>query len=199
MSISVSGQHISIGSALQEHSKERTTQIVKKYFTDIINTSIHFSKESAFFTCDIIVKYGAGKHNLVKSSYTTDDIYSAFDISLAKLEKQLRKYKSKFKNHHTGKVKASEIASEGTKYVISNEDYLADDDKDLKDNNPVIIAEKPLEILTLSVKDAVMKMDLENLPALVFLNTKNDRINIVYHRKDGNISWIDYSTVNKVI
>lgn len=36
-----------------------------------------------------------------------------------------------------------------------------------------------------------MKMDLSNLPALVFLNSENKRINVVYHRKDGNISWVD--------
>ncbi|WP_341790409.1 ribosome hibernation-promoting factor, HPF/YfiA family [Rickettsia endosymbiont of Polydrusus tereticollis] len=195
MSISVSGQHISIGSALQEHSKERTTQIVKKYFADIINTNIHFSKDNSHFTCDIIVKYGTGKHNTVKSSFSCDDIYSAFDMSLVKLEKQLRKYKSKFKNHHADKVKISEIASAGTKYIISSKKHSEDEelnDND-SDNSPVIIAEKSLEILTLSVKEAVMKMDLEDLPAILFKNSKNDRINVVYYRKDGNISWIDYN------
>ncbi|EER22260.1 ribosome-associated factor Y [Rickettsia endosymbiont of Ixodes scapularis] len=38
-----------------------------------------------------------------------------------------------------------------------------------------------------------MKMDLEDLPAVVFKNINNDRINIVYYRKDGNISWVDYN------
>jgi ribosomal subunit interface protein len=195
MTISISGQHISIGNALQEHAKERTTQVVQKYFSDVINIHIHFSKDGSLFVCDIMVKYGNGKHNIVKSSYTYNEIYTAFDISLAKLEKQLRKYKSKFKNHHTGKAKMSEIASAGTKYIITAPKYSEDHhyESNEADDNPVIIAEKSLEILTLSVKDAVMKMDLENLPTLVFKNSNNNRINIVYYRKDGNISWVDYN------
>lgn len=190
MSISVSGQHISIGNNLQEYSKERATQVIKKYFADIISTDIHFSKEGMNFKCDIMVKYGSGKHNIIKSNDSCSDIYVAFDKAMVKLEKQLRKYKSKFKNHHTGKMKISEIAFEGTKYVISSKDV----EENTEDNdNPVIIAERPVEILELSVKDAVMKMDLEDLPAVVFKNINNDRINIVYYRKDGNISWVDYN------
>lgn len=192
MIISVSGQHISIGNSLQEYSKERINQVLTKYFNDIISADIHYSKEGMNFKCDIIVKYGSGKHNIVKSNESCSDIYVAFDKATAKLEKQLRKYKSKLKNHHSGKVKISEIASEGTKYIISSQEQQ--DSNDSEDNdNPVIIAEKPVEILKLSVKEAVMKMDLENLPALVFKNINNDRINIVYYRKDGNISWVDYN------
>ncbi|AFB21114.1 ribosome hibernation-promoting factor, HPF/YfiA family [Rickettsia canadensis] len=192
MIISVSAQHISIGNSLQEYSKDRATQVVKKYFNDIINIDIHFSKEGINFKCDIIVKYGPGKHNIVKSNDSCNDIYVAFDTAMSKLEKQLRKYKSKFKNHHTGKVKISEIAYEGTKYVISSQpDSETSNSED--NDNPAIIAEKPVEILKLSVKEAVMKMDLEDLPAVVFKNINNDRINIVYYRKDGNISWVDYN------
>ncbi|XVN40546.1 MAG: ribosome-associated translation inhibitor RaiA [Rickettsia endosymbiont of Argas persicus] len=192
MNISVSGQHISIGNNLQEYSKERAAHIINKYFSDIINVDIHFSKEGTNFKCDIIVKYGSGKHNIVKSNDSCNDIYVSFDKAMSKLEKQLRKYKSKLKNHHTGKMKVSEIAFEGTKYIISPEEQK--DNEELEDNdNPLIIAEKPVEILKLSVKEAVMKMDLEDLPAVVFKNIKNDRINIVYYRKDGNIAWVDYT------
>lgn len=191
MIISVSGQHISIGNNLQEYSKERVNQVLTKYFPNIINVDIHYSKEGINFKCDIIVKYGSGKHNIVKSNESCNDIYVSFDKAMAKLEKQLRKYKSKLKNHHTGKIKISEIAFEGTKYVISSQDQENNNDSNDPDN-PVIIAEKPVEILKLSVKEAVMKMDLENLPAVVFKNVNNDRINVVYYRKDGNISWVDY-------
>ena len=58
-------------------------------------------------------------------------------------------------------------------------------------DNPAIIAEKPTQVLPISVGEAVMKMDLENLPALMFENVKTGRINVVYYRRDGNISWVD--------
>ena len=55
----------------------------------------------------------------------------------------------------------------------------------------MIIAETSFGITTLSVSQAVMIMDLENLPAFVFKNSQTGRINVVYYKKSGNISWID--------
>ena len=74
------------------------------------------------------------------------------------------------------------------KYVISP---LEESDIDDNEKSPTIIAEKPSNVESLSVKDAVMKMDLLNLPALLFINDATKKLNLVYYRKDGNISWID--------
>lgn len=189
MQISISGQHISIGNSLPEYAEDRTSQVVKKYFANAISTNIHFSKHGLQFVCDIIVNDGTGRHIIMKSSSSSDDIYSAFDSSLARLEKQLRKYKSKLNDRHD-RIKASQTKFEATKYVITPNNYGYDEEV-LQDDAPIIIAEKAVEILTLSVSEAVMKMDLENLPALMFQNIHTDRTNIVYYRKDGNISWID--------
>jgi hypothetical protein len=78
------------------------------------------------------------------------------------------------------------------KYVIQGDLEHTDDVAEQESGtNPVIIAEKPVEIMSLTIKQALMKMDLENLPALVFTNSDSKRLNVVYYRKDGNISWID--------
>jgi hypothetical protein len=127
----------------------------------------------------------------MKSNASADDIYFAFDSALSKIEKQLRKYKSKLKDH-SSRLKLSEITPDSLKYVISpNKTSNDNESEEIDFDNPVIIAEKSTKILKLSVGQAVMKMDLENLPALMFENIKNNRINIVYYRKDGNISWVD--------
>ena len=49
----------------------------------------------------------------------------------------------------------------------------------------MIIAEKPTEIETLTVSDAVMRMDLGQLPALMFINKKSGSVNVVYRRDHG--------------
>ena len=56
---------------------------------------------------------------------------------------------------------------------------------------PVIIAEMQTEIPVCTVSEAVMRMDLENLPALLFKNTAHGGLNMVYRRSDGNIGWVD--------
>lgn len=190
MQISISGQHFSIGSSLQEYAKDRITNSVKKYFDHAPGASIHFNKQNYEFICDITVNDGTGRHMIIKSNASADDVYTAFDIALAKIEKQLRKYKSKLKDH-SNRIKLSEIGSYAVKYVISPTKFAEEGDKEADTDTPVIIAEKPTKILKLSVGQAVMQMDLENVPALMFENVKTNRINIVYYRKDGNISWVD--------
>lgn len=189
--INISGQNISIGQSLQEYVEERLKHAIQKYFDQASSANINFTKSGFEFACDIIVNDGTGRHTVIKAHSQSDDIYSAFDTALGKIGKQLRKYKSKLKNRGD-RVKAGEVMPDATTYTIDTKmpehgDFEAEVDVD----NPVIIAEKPTPILRLSVGEAVMHMDLQNLPALMFENTNTGRINVVYYRPDGNISWID--------
>lgn len=185
MQVQVSGQQIDIGASLKGYVEERACSTVEKYFEDAISFHVNFSKQVHLFYCDIILNDGTGR-NVVRSKAEADEIYHCFDLALAKLEKQLRRYKSKIQDKQSRMKTADAIEKiAATKYVISSTE------SDLEAENPVIIAEKPHEILSLSVSDAVMAMDLENLPALLFKNAKTGRINVVYYRKDGNISWVD--------
>ena len=114
----------------------------------------------------------------------------------------MRKYKSKIKNHHhnTKEHFVDQEVIKATKYIFNPHLYqlaLEDDidpQEELVENNPVIIEEKPIDITTLSINQAVMKLELENLPTLMFKNAASGRINVIYQRADGNIAWIDSNT-----
>ncbi len=196
MQVIVSGQGMSVGQSLQEYAKEKLAKHVTKYFEQIMSAQVMFHKHSVFFKANIIINDGMGKHLLIKGEADSDDAYTSFDLALVKVEKQLRRYKNRIKNHH--KTKASHLMSDalvGTKYIIAPFSEALDQDADYDEeasvDNPIIIAEKPANIEKLTVAEAVMKMDLSALPALVFINQNNNCINIVYHRADGNISWVD--------
>ncbi|MCP5369462.1 MAG: ribosome-associated translation inhibitor RaiA [Rickettsiaceae bacterium] len=188
MQIQISGQHLSIGQKLQTYVKDKTTETVTTYFSEAPSAHIYFSKNSHHITCDIIVNEGTGRHNILKSNAVCDDIYSAYDQSLAKLQKQLRKYKSKL-NDYSKKIKISQV-EDAIHYTI-NSSKEEDHESEFNVDNPAIIAEMPSQIPTLSVGEAVMEMDLKNLPTLMFKNIKTNKINVVYYRSDGNISWVD--------
>lgn len=189
MQIHLSAKHISIGESLTLYAQTRLQEVTTKYFSNAPTAHIHFTKNGRNFDCEIILQEGIGRHLVMKSNCSCDDIYSSFDKALSKLEKQMRRYRSKLNHHHRG-IKVSQIDPElATKYVIETNKIAAENEVDTE--NPAIIAEKSTAIATLTVGQAVMKMDLENLPALMFKNAGNNRINIVYYRKDGNISWVD--------
>ncbi len=184
MKITVSGKHLKVGAALKEHVLESTESGITKYFEQAISADIHFTKEAHLFVCDIIVNEGTGYNSYYKSQAKEENIFAAFDRALDRIEKQLRRYKRRIKDHHKQSIgEATAIAA--TKYVIS------DDGQDIEEDNPIIIAEKQVSIETLTVADAVMRMNLANLPALMFINKKSGCYDVVYKRADGNISWVE--------
>lgn len=194
MEIMVYGKHIQIGASFDEHIKTHLKDTVKKYFKDALNAHVAIEKEGQLFKTEIVVNDGTGNGVLIKSNGQEYDSYRSFNIANEKIEKQLRRYKSRIASHRQAKLDTIEALT-GMKYVISSlEEVDADESQSENEKSPVIIAEKPTSIESLSVKDAVMKMDLLNLPALVFVNKASNNLNVVYYRKDENISWIDINT-----
>jgi hypothetical protein len=60
----------------------------------------------------------------------------------------------------------------------------------------VVVAESTSRVHTLTVGEAVMRMDLADLPVLMFRNSANGELNVVYRRADGHIGWLDPSEAN---
>lgn len=192
MQITVSGKQIDIGQALQEHVETRLRELIEKYLDRVTDAMVVFSKESHLFRADIIVNSGTGTHarTTIKGQAESDEIYSAFGMAADKVEKQLRRYKSRLKDHHKTKPHPRDVDEArimATKYVLSS----GNEEEESQEENPLVIAEKSTEIETLTVSQAVMKMDLADLPALMFFNRAHGGLNVVYRRKDGNISWVD--------
>ena len=187
MQITVSGKNMDVGSALRNHVESRVAHEVEKYLDRVTDASIVFSKEAHLVRTDINMHAGTHSRILIKSKGEAGDAYISFNTAADKIEKQLRRYKRKIKNHHKPRIEAEEDKIyQARKYVLQPEEE-AHEEKE----QPLIIAEKDTDVETLNVSDAVMKMDLADLPALVFINKKNKRLNVVYKRADGNISWVD--------
>lgn len=184
MQVSISGQKIQIGEALKEYVEEQLALNTTKYFEDAVSATVQFSKERHLFIAQVVVNEGTGNNVLIKAQGEASDIYAAFDTAVDRVAKQLRRYKRRIKNHHKrGNPKAT-----GIKYVLASDGQEMPEEGE---SAPLIIAEKATEIEELSVSDAVMRMDLMDLPAVLFINRKTNSINVVYRRQDGNISWVD--------
>jgi len=104
------------------------------------------------------------------------------------MEKQLRRYKRRLKDHHRERSEPVELVG-ASSYILASRDTEEDDETDSL--QPVIVAEMQTKIPSLSVGEAVMQMELAGAPVLVFRNEKKNGMNVVYRREDGNIGWID--------
>jgi len=191
MQISVSGKGVDVGSALQSHIEAQVEEHVKKYIDRVTSIGVVIAREAHLFRVDITGNLGTHSGLVVRGRAAMEDVYAAFDDALEKVSKQLRRYKRKITNHHnmTHEEQAAIARNIGTKYVISSDAGEHEEEKQAG----LIIAEKPTDIETMTVSAAVMKMDLQDLPAVMFYNSGNGRLNVVYRRVDGNISWVDPS------
>jgi len=189
MQISVSGKGVDVGEALRSHIENQIEEHVKKYIDRVTSIHVVVSREAHLFRVDITGNLGTHSGIVVRGRGDAGDAHSGFDLALEKVSKQLRRYKRKLTNHHKGgDDDAPEIhRRKGKKYVLSPDAGEQEDNK----HAGLVIAEKSTDIDTLTVSEAVMKMDLQDLPALMFFNSAHGRINVVYRRADGNISWID--------
>lgn len=188
MNIMISGKHVDIGESLSAHIEHRLEDGINKYLDRVTSVNVVVAKEAHRFRVDINGNTGTASGVSIKSSALADDVYACFDAAADKIEKQLRRYKRRLTNHHKHMHHNGESASivAGRKYVLKSEGEI-----EANDDVPIVIAEKTTDIERLSVSEAVMKMDLADLPALMFFNSANGRINVVYRRVDGNISWVD--------
>ncbi len=187
MQLSVKGKQLDVGDAWRRHVEESLPDVVGKYFDNAQDAQVMLSRQGVTFRVDITVH--VGKRIIVQSHGATGDAYSAFEEAGDHLGKRLRRYKRRLRDHHRERSDNVEFLP-AQQYVLAGEDIGTEPDSDEKDE-PVVIAEMETAIESLSVGEAVMRMDLANLPALMFRNRAHGGLNMVYHRGDGHIGWVD--------
>lgn len=184
MNLTVKGKNIDVGEALRTHVAQSLDHAIAKYFGNPIEATVTFSKQSHLFSADIAVHIGRGI--LVHAEESADQAYAAFDQAVDHLTKRMRRYKRRLRDHH----RAETQSFRASQYILAPE---AEEEPAAVNGTeaPAVIAEMQTEIPTLTVGEAVMRLDLSNLMAMMFLNRAHGGLNMVYRRNDGNIGWVD--------
>ncbi len=186
MRYQISGRQIDIGDALQVHVKNELGSIIEKYAQRPTDAQIIFSRNAHEFVCETTVHLSTGLS--AQASARATEIYAAFDKCGEKMDKQLRRYKRRLKDHHKDRSEPVELSGAASYILAAGEDT---EDSEPETLQPMIIAEMETKIPSLSVGEAVMQMEIAGAPVLVFHNEKGAGVNVVYRREDGNIGWID--------
>jgi len=188
MRYQISGKQIDIGEALQTHVKDGLGSVVAKYAERPTDAHVIFSRNAHEYVCEAVVHLSTGLTAQARAHET--EIYAAFDSCSEKMEKQLRRYKRRLKDHHRERSQPVELSGASSYILAASEDENAQEPESLQ---PMIVAEMETKIPSLSVGEAVMQMELAGAPVLVFRHEGHDGVNVVYRRDDGNIGWIDPS------
>jgi ribosomal subunit interface protein len=192
MQVLTTGKNIDIGDSLRAHITERLERDVAKYFDGAVRAHVTVEKQRSSFSTDCTLHLSTGL--TLQAHGEGGDAYSGFDTAAAHLEKRLRRYKRRLKDHHqnnSGPMPSVPAAS----FVI--ESSPENDDESSASLNPAIIAEASHDITQMAIGDAVMQLELSSEDFVLFRSTKHGGLNVVYKRKDGNIGWIDPGTEAK--
>jgi ribosomal subunit interface protein len=209
MKVIIAG-NVPVDSSLPKIIEDKLSKTAKKFFVAAVEGIVHFTMQGELVRANIHINEGTKRGVKIKSNAEAGSVYDSFELALARISTQLKKYKEKLKEYRreVAKNKPFEDMVAAQNYYIADEyinddfideefieDYIEDEIENKKTkvqkDKLNIITEKNISIETLSVQDAIMKMDLISTPALVFKNKDNGRVNVVYRRKDRNISWID--------
>lgn len=193
MQIQVTGKNISVGDSLRQHVEERLNSDVARYFDGTVSAHVTVEKQRSQFRSECTLHLATG---MVLQAHGVDgNARIAFDTAANHLEKRLRRYKGRLRDHHNRRRKAG-ISFDVRSFVIqaSADEEVHEEPSDL---SPVIVAEDLHRMPELSVGEAAMQLDISNLSFLLFRNAKNNSFGLVYRRDDGNIGWIDLASADK--
>jgi putative sigma-54 modulation protein len=190
MSFRISGKNIDIGEALRSRINERIAEATAKYFDGGFSGHVTVGKEGFGFRTECMIHLDSGI--VLEADALAADAYASADQVAGRIEKRLRRYKRRLKNHQAAGANGGlpeQRAIEAPSYVIATPEHDTDDD--VTDFNPVIIAESTTALKRLSVSEAVMELDLTGGAVVVFRHAGHGRVNLVYRRGDGHIGWVD--------
>jgi ribosomal subunit interface protein len=191
MQIQVTGKNLSVGDALRQHVEERLKSDVARYFDRTVRAHVTVEKQKSKFRSDCTLHLATG---IVLQAHGIDgDARIAFDVAADHLEKRLKRYKQRLRNHHHQR-KPAPVAS--VRSFIIQPPAHEHEHEEPGDLNPVIVAEGVHQLAELTVGEAAMQLDISNVPFVLFRDAKSRSIGLVYRREDGNIGWIDPGTIN---
>ncbi|HEX9137676.1 MAG TPA: ribosome-associated translation inhibitor RaiA [Nitrospirota bacterium] len=173
MQVTVIGRHIEATDALKQYAQEKFSRL-EKYLPKTSQTVITLSVvKKVHHIAEAVIKSNGV---LIQASEETEEMYSAIDLLVEKIERRVRRYKEKLVDHKHQTNKAAALAPSAS----SQEERI-----------PQIIKIKRFDLKPMLPEEAVMQMELLDKDFFIFSNIGSGHINVIYKRKDGNVGLIE--------
>ena len=176
MEITVTFRHIDASDSLKTYAEEKVSKM-DKYFDFPVEAHIVLAVEKFRRSADVTLNVNG---TMIKGVVETEDMYSAIDQVMDKIEKQVKRYREKMRDRRTDSRKNESALEKGEAEEITEagpEELRIDVEK---------IVAKPMD-----PEEAAMQFNLSQQDFLVFRNSRSREINVIYKRKDGNLGLIE--------
>ena len=178
MRIDIVGKNYSVSDKLDDIIRKKA-QRLDRFFSDDVTARVVCKEEhKGRYTLEVTIVVDG---TVIRSEETSDNMYSNIDVVIPKIDRQIRKHRTrlnkKFKdsvfNFHAAEAEAIEMSDPQEAEI------------------PVIVKTKKFELLPMSVEEAIEQMDLLENKFFVYLNPTTGKVNIVYRRYDETIGLIE--------
>ena len=119
---------------------------------------------------------------ILRAEETNKDMYAATDIVVEKLERQIRKYKTKVNR---------KFRQEGSLKTLFAENVTGSTSVEEEDGVIEIVRNKRFALKPMDAEEAILQMDMLGHNFFVFANAENDQVSVVYKRRDGRYGLIE--------
>ena len=184
MQITVRGKQLDVGDALRTHAEDSLRLVLAKFFSNPIEANVLLSREAHLYRVRFTSMSGAASICIARRMPMPPTGRSIRRWSICRA--RLGRHKRRLRDHH----RADTVHEPAQQYILANEGE-EDAQAERANGAPVVIAEMATEIPTLTVGEAVMRLDLSGTPAMMFRNRAHGELNMVYRRADSTIGWVD--------
>ena len=191
--ISIAGKHLQITDAIRNYVFEKLNK-VERLTDQIVDVNVVLDAQKLEYSCSILMNF---IHYHIKVTASTDNMYSAIDKATDRLIKLIRRYKTKLQSHRfkdltTVDIHVNVIQPLGDNLKAINDDIEAENARREEDRFKLheIVAKDTMKLKTLTQDEAVMKMELAEEPSLIFRSEEDQKIKVIYRRKDENYGLV---------
>jgi putative sigma-54 modulation protein len=178
VNLHITGKRVDVTDAMKDYIEKKINKISNK-LRDVQDVAVTLRIERYHHIAEITI---AADHLTIRGEGNTADMYSSIDAACSKIEKQVRKYRSRIQGRRTARP---DKVREAQMTVYDHRAMARDQD------TRIVISVDQIPVKPMTLEEAVMEMDLMNQDFLVFKNAESDDINVIYHRRDGNIGLIE--------
>lgn len=173
MEITVTFRHLEPNESLKQYVHEKVSRI-EKYITKVTEVSVILALEKRSNIAEVIVN--VNRAQITAKEKNEDNMYTAIDLVMDKIERQTKKYKDKLTSHKDQHRRARHN-------IFSPEDFTG-----MKENT---IKSESVSIKSMSADEAVLKLGESEDDFYVFINTETDKVNVLYRRRSGDFGLIE--------
>ncbi|MEC5129344.1 ribosome-associated translation inhibitor RaiA [Verrucomicrobiales bacterium BCK34] len=179
--ITVTGRHVSVTDAMRDHAQKKVAGLHLDY-PKIIEAKVILNVEGDRHIAEVILF--CANHIVIEADTTTADMYASIDETMSKIARRMRKHKTRMLKSHRPKRQKEMRQLEEAIFTAELPDETEDD------HEPVLIHKEKYRVKHLFSDEAIMDMEMNEKPFIVYHDAKSDKLAVIYRRDDGDYGMI---------